>query len=501
MSIIRPDGAGINSHWTPDTGTNYARVNESSSDSDTSYVATSVQYYGDFYTFDNVTLTGGQSITSVTITATVRKTTTGTSQKLWLMCYDPSNTTYYYYGDAFHLDSNLTDDTSYHTYSKTFSVDPRTSAAWTETNVNQEQFGFQKADAEAGTIRVTQIYVTVAIKNTSSVAGTMGALTGSLVRRTNKSVSGATGSLLGSVTRRTGKALAGAISTLTGVVSRKSFKYYSGASGALTGALLKRTNKSLTGISGSLSGTLAPAGRFVRVLSGTIGGLTGELARKALKSLTGTSGSLSGSLNRLTYKALSGASGALTGTLSQIRLYVISLSGTITGTGSLVRVTYKNMNGAVGALTGTLSAGRTLLVVLAGFIGFGYSGYGYQEYGTGTYGGSDLEGGNLSRITFKPLTGITGSLTGNLISAKLILVLLNGSIDVITGTVSRLTKLTKTGSITVSGLIAISFVFKRAKMKAGSVLATTMSAGSVVAKTQRAASILYNRIGGGNRRT
>lgn len=51
-----PDGAGSSSQWTPDSGTNYARVNESTApDDDTSYVETATAAQLDLYTFADLT--------------------------------------------------------------------------------------------------------------------------------------------------------------------------------------------------------------------------------------------------------------------------------------------------------------------------------------------------------------------------------------------------------------------------------------------------------------
>ena len=53
--MVLPDGAGSSSQWTPDAGTNYARVNEATApDDDTTYVETATGAQLDLYTFGNI---------------------------------------------------------------------------------------------------------------------------------------------------------------------------------------------------------------------------------------------------------------------------------------------------------------------------------------------------------------------------------------------------------------------------------------------------------------
>lgn len=155
-TIIRPNGAGIQSAWTASAGSNYQCVDESSANDDTDYVSTATQFTTDEYDFEDLSLAAGSVITLVTMHVRARKTTTGTSQSIYGMPYDPSNTTYYYPIEFF-----FADNTNYHDFSHSMALNPRTGLPWTESEVNAEQFGFAKADAEVGTLRVTQMYVTV----------------------------------------------------------------------------------------------------------------------------------------------------------------------------------------------------------------------------------------------------------------------------------------------------------------------------------------------------
>jgi len=53
--MVLPDGAGASTQWTPDAGSNYARVNETTApDDDTSYVQTATAAQTDSYTFDDI---------------------------------------------------------------------------------------------------------------------------------------------------------------------------------------------------------------------------------------------------------------------------------------------------------------------------------------------------------------------------------------------------------------------------------------------------------------
>jgi hypothetical protein len=66
------NGAGAHTQWTPDSGSNYARVNEASADGDTSYVSDSTPGHIDSYTFQNLPL-GVAAITAVQTNLWARK--------------------------------------------------------------------------------------------------------------------------------------------------------------------------------------------------------------------------------------------------------------------------------------------------------------------------------------------------------------------------------------------------------------------------------------------
>lgn len=129
VEVIRPNGAGDSTDWTPDSGSNYDRVNEAELDEDTSYVETDTTTDKDLYTYGNLVnmneVDGIQIMTEVKVTAgdmdlhSVIKSSTTES--------DGSGDTII--------------STDYVTSRRLEELNPHTAAAWTPSEVDAAQFG------------------------------------------------------------------------------------------------------------------------------------------------------------------------------------------------------------------------------------------------------------------------------------------------------------------------------------------------------------------------
>ncbi len=154
--ILRPNAAGTNTGLTHNTGSNYACVDETSSDGDATYVYTTSTTSGnnaprDTYNVPDTTLSG-LTIQSITVHIVARDTYNGYERPYILI-----GGTGYYPGSY----STLT--TSYVEYTNTWTVNPNTSSAWTWTNINSLEIGVQMYIQYAGFgyAQCTQVWVEV----------------------------------------------------------------------------------------------------------------------------------------------------------------------------------------------------------------------------------------------------------------------------------------------------------------------------------------------------
>lgn len=128
-----PGGAGTDTAWTPNTGTNWQAVDETTLDSDTTYVQAATSGLRDNYAFADVTLPSGYSISQVIVGAIAKKTAS-IDAKLILETLR---------GGSYGSSSALVLTTSYAYYEAQFPTDPNTAAAWTLTNANAGQYGYK----------------------------------------------------------------------------------------------------------------------------------------------------------------------------------------------------------------------------------------------------------------------------------------------------------------------------------------------------------------------
>jgi hypothetical protein len=134
LERLNPDGAGATTQFTPDTGSNYARVNESNYDGDASYVESNTAAQKDTYTFDNLSGTPA-AIEAVSVKSYCKKSDGGTRNFVHVArssagAEDDSSVLYPSAGSYRHMQSH-------------FVTDPTTGVAWTGANVNGAQFGYK----------------------------------------------------------------------------------------------------------------------------------------------------------------------------------------------------------------------------------------------------------------------------------------------------------------------------------------------------------------------
>lgn len=133
VRAVYPDGAGASTQWTPDSGTNFERVDETTNDNDTSYVETATVTERDSYTFGDVPTDA--TIFGITLVATATRVTSG------------NTVTPYARVGGTNYDGTAT-ATQVAVYKPSlpslFLVSPDTSVAWTATEVNASEFGILK---------------------------------------------------------------------------------------------------------------------------------------------------------------------------------------------------------------------------------------------------------------------------------------------------------------------------------------------------------------------
>lgn len=135
LGYIKPDGVGNKSQWDPSAGSNYACVDDATSDEDSTYVSTSVVNEIDTYTHENVV--SGAVIKAVQIIAHTKKGDSGANDLQAVVRISgtdyPTTTT-----------RGVPSNTAYNYL--TFPVDesPATTSAWGEAEFNAAEFGPKK---------------------------------------------------------------------------------------------------------------------------------------------------------------------------------------------------------------------------------------------------------------------------------------------------------------------------------------------------------------------
>jgi len=131
---LLPAGAGNSAQWTPDSGSNYDRVNEATADADTSYVESQTVSEKDTYTFDNLTDINS-NILGVQVSAIARLSDTDVAPDFRTVAR--SN------GIESTGNTHTLNSTTYSCKADVFETDPDTGSAWTDTAVNAAEFGVE----------------------------------------------------------------------------------------------------------------------------------------------------------------------------------------------------------------------------------------------------------------------------------------------------------------------------------------------------------------------
>ena len=167
--VLRPNGAGSSAQWTPVGCTqNWQCVNEAASDGDTTRVETSTVGNVDAYAFQDLTQTSG-TVVSVTVTAVARFYAGASCRWFPDLC-----------GGLLSLQVNGYSGTTqplsavYQAISNTWTTNPATGQAWTISQVNALQAGFQLVDI-GNVARVTQLYVSVVLADRTTYVYSNGA--------------------------------------------------------------------------------------------------------------------------------------------------------------------------------------------------------------------------------------------------------------------------------------------------------------------------------------
>jgi len=134
---LRPNAAGDLAQWTPNTGENYAAVDEVTPDGDTTYVATDTADKIDLYNLAAPSLPTGAVINRVWVQAVAKKMDAGVDDKVSLGVKSGATTDW---------STAKTLSTAYELISGTdYTVNPDDSEAWEEADLNALQAGIKAA--------------------------------------------------------------------------------------------------------------------------------------------------------------------------------------------------------------------------------------------------------------------------------------------------------------------------------------------------------------------
>jgi hypothetical protein len=131
--ILRPDGAGAETNWTPNTGANYAAVDEASNDGDTTYVSKNTTIGNDTYDIETSALLTGATINSVTVYASAKYVQSGSgtvpaAPTIYQLVRVGATTYVSATGDS--------TGTSYANTSNTWETNPADSEAWEKADID-----------------------------------------------------------------------------------------------------------------------------------------------------------------------------------------------------------------------------------------------------------------------------------------------------------------------------------------------------------------------------
>lgn len=129
ITTVVPTGNGATNNFTPSAGANWQNVKENPQDDDTTYNSDSTVGDIDLYAFAAISTTG--AIIAVRNNMTYRKDDAGVRQ-IASICRS---------GVTNFVGGTKTASSNYKTDTETYETDPNTGVAWTQTNLNNAQFG------------------------------------------------------------------------------------------------------------------------------------------------------------------------------------------------------------------------------------------------------------------------------------------------------------------------------------------------------------------------
>lgn len=129
VTTLMPTGAGNYAQWTPDTGSNFARVNETTEDGDTSYVSTATP--GNLDSYATADLSGTPTVFGVQVNLMARKDDAGLRQIAPLIRISAAD----------FVGTTQTLGTSYAFFTQTYDKNPNSAAQWAASEVNAAEFG------------------------------------------------------------------------------------------------------------------------------------------------------------------------------------------------------------------------------------------------------------------------------------------------------------------------------------------------------------------------
>lgn len=161
-----PSGVGAQAQWTASAGTNVSCVDEGlgATNGDTDYVASSTAGNIDTYAFTNYSYVDPNvPIGGISVQLSARRTITGGTTPVMRAVCRIGGVNYF---QAFGV---ITNDTSYHPLTATFSLDPSTSLQWTWAGIDAAEFGFELTTAPgSGLMRVSTIGILASYTNWTS---------------------------------------------------------------------------------------------------------------------------------------------------------------------------------------------------------------------------------------------------------------------------------------------------------------------------------------------
>lgn len=132
---LRPNAAGDSTVWTPNTGANYAAVDEVTPDGDTTYVASGTATDKDLYNLATYSFPANTLIRRVWAAAVARKTDSAVDDKIQVGLKSDAT-------EAWSSDYGLS--TTYtHIHGPEYTTDPDTGVAWTQGGIDALQVGIK----------------------------------------------------------------------------------------------------------------------------------------------------------------------------------------------------------------------------------------------------------------------------------------------------------------------------------------------------------------------